>query len=156
MELEISHEVKGFEEALEKLKQLADQETVKSALREGVKECCEGVQHAAKNMVHADTSQLRNDIAVTPLPDTGPLVACKVGSVVKQGFFEEFGTGLQGDPTVAHTTKETWRYQDKDGQWYTTSGHPPHPWLYPSVKLQQPSFVGIMNKNIKNKLKGGG
>ena len=107
------------------------------------------VQATAKFNCHVDTGQLRNSIEITETEN-----GVDIGTNVAQAIFEEFGTGTQGAPSVAHTTKERWSYQDEDGKWHTTSGHPPHPFLHPALHTHKQNIKEEVKNAIVRDLNG--
>lgn len=101
-------EVKGIDELIRALQDIASPEFADSVLRQGLTEVGRLIQASAKRNAHVDEGQLRNSIEVTPLEN-----GVEIGSNVPQAFFEEYGIGRKGDPSVAHTAKEQWSYQDR-------------------------------------------
>lgn len=147
--MNIGHEVTGLDELINKLARLSNPEHVNMVVKSGLEEGGRLVQTTAKLNCHVDTGQLRNSIEVTEIEN-----GVDVGSNTPQAIFEEYGTGRQGDPSVSHTTKEKWRYQDKDGKWHTTSGHPPHPFLYPALQTHKQNIKDKVKNAIVNDLNG--
>lgn len=86
---------------------------------------------------------VRADAAANCPVDTGRLkgsIVCNVegnsaliGPAAEYGIYVEFGTGSKGAAGVAHTSKKTWTYY-KGGQFYTTRGQAPQPFLVPALK----------------------
>lgn len=141
-------EVTGLDKLLNTLRDLSDPKTVDAACRRGLRKAGKAVQASAKRLVHVDTGQLRNSIEVTDIPN-----GVDVGTNVKQGFFEEYGVGKRGDPSVAHTSKEQWSYQDEDGNWHTTSGHEPHPFLFPAVEMNKDKIPEIIKAELQKEIR---
>ena len=139
-------EITGLDKLLNTLRGISDPETVDSALRRGMYEAGEAVQRSAKELVHVDTGQLYNSIEVTHIPN-----GVDVGTNVEQGFFEEYGVGKRGDPSVAHTSKDQWSYQD--GNWHTTSGHEPHPFLYPALEMEKDKIPEIIKAELQKEIR---
>ncbi|MBP0985114.1 MAG: HK97 gp10 family phage protein [Oscillospiraceae bacterium] len=80
-----------------------------------------------------ETGELRNSIKAQK---TAPLTV-SVGTNKEYAIFVEYGTGTAGDPAVEHTSKESWRWQDEQGNWHTSHGSPPQPFLRPAVREQE-------------------
>ncbi len=80
-----------------------------------------------------ETGELRNSIKAQK---TAPLTV-SVGTNKEYAIFVEYGTGTAGDPAVDHTGKESWRWQDEQGNWHTSHGSPPKPFLRPAVREQE-------------------
>ena len=115
----------------------------------GMKKGAKLVQADAKRNVHVASGQLRNGITVEQV---GPLTV-GVGTNVEHAVFEELGTGRQGDPRVSHTSKERWSYQDSDGNWHTTSGHEPHPFLGPALTSNRAEVKETVAKELRDKIR---
>lgn len=119
--------VEGLDELMKKLRQVsADSNSVveRGLLRAGNK-----VRNTAVLLCPVDTGELRNSIQVEK---TEPLTVA-VGTNLEYAPYVEYGTGTQGDPSVQHTSKESWSYQDDNGVWHTSHGHPAQPFLRPAV-----------------------
>ncbi|KAA3404316.1 hypothetical protein F1904_12095 [Akkermansia muciniphila] len=140
-------EIKGARKLQRKLNKISkdcDKLTHEGLMRGG-----KIVQAAAKLLAHVDTGELRESITVESLSKT----SVAVGTSKEHGVYEEFGTGRMGDPSVPHTSKEYWRYQDADGNWYTTHGHEPHPFLSPALDATKDKVVETVKETIKGGLK---
>ena len=139
--------VDGLEELAQKLRALSDPETVDGAVREGLMQAGRLVQASAKRNCPVDEGQLRNSIVVTPMEN-----GVDVGTNVEHAIYNEYGTGRKGDPSVPHTDKEMWRYQDEDGNWHTTHGMAPRPFLYPALEEHKREIPGIVAQAIQRKI----
>lgn len=85
-----------------------------------------------------------------------------VYSDLEHSLYVEFGTGPVGasnhagispEVPVTYTEREKWSYQDKQGNWHTTSGQPAQPFLYPALKDNEQRIIEIANKGINEVLK---
>lgn len=79
----------------------------------------------------------------------------EVGTNVEYGLYVEYGTGLfayggKGRPaTPEHPIP--WRYRGSDGQWYTTSGQRPQPFLIPAFNSKKNNFLKYLKEDIRRK-----
>lgn len=123
--------VEGLSELMARLNRLrSDSDRI---IERGLLRAGERVRNRAVLLCPVKTGALRNSIQVEqPAPLT-----VSVGTNLEYGIFVEFGTGALGDPAVPHTSKESWRWQDEDGEWHT--GHPQaaRPFLRPAVDRQE-------------------
>lgn len=71
----------------------------------------------------------------------------EIGSNVEYASYVEFGTGAQGDKSVAHTTKKQWTYYSS-GQFFTTSGQAPKPFLVPALKNNSDKIKQIIRQVV--------
>ena len=119
--------VDGLDKLIKKLREVrADADTV---IEKGLLKAGNKVRNKAVLLCPVDTGELRGSIQVEKI---APLTVA-VGTNKEYAPFVEYGTGTQGDPAVPHTTKEYWRYQDENGNWHTSHGHPAQPFLRPAV-----------------------
>lgn len=86
------------------------------------------------------------------------------------GVYVEFGTGVVGasnnsgispNAKVSYTTRESWVYPagtDENGeqQFFTTSGQPARPFMYPAAEQNKGVFSAEMASAIRKIAKGGG
>ncbi|MBQ7834818.1 MAG: HK97 gp10 family phage protein, partial [Ruminiclostridium sp.] len=80
-----------------------------------------------------------------------------IGTNLEHGPYNEFGTGLKGDPSVPHTQRRFWRYQDEDGKWHTSHGMKARPFLRPAlndnkkyvVLLARSKLLLVLQERIK-------
>ena len=85
------------------------------------------------------TGNLRNNITaeVKKEKDKTTIV---VGTPVEYAPWVELGTGIFADGG----RKTPWRYQDEEGNWHTTSGMPPRPYLRPAVENHTSEYRQIL------------
>lgn len=70
-----------------------------------------------------------------------------IGPTANYGIFVEYGTGAKGDPKVPHTTREQWVY-NSGGQFYTTSGQKPQPFLVPALKNNKSRIKKVIGQAV--------
>ena len=115
--------VAGLDKLLKKLDQFGgsiSKSTQKALLHAGAV-----IEKGAKKHCPVDTGELRESIHTQSVDEN----TVAVGTNVKHSIFVEFGTGPKGDPAVPHTTKEYWHYQDAAGNWHTSHGQSPQPFM---------------------------
>ena len=119
--MEISFECKGLKqlcEKLERLKGIEKDPEIDKELGRGAAM----MQGAVKMLTPKDTGNLRNKIFI----DHKQLMVYTVETNVEYAMYVEYGTGLLGDPSVPHTSKESWvYYSDKLQRFVTTHGQKP-------------------------------
>ena len=102
-------------------------------IERGLLKAGEKTRSRAVLLCPVQTGELRNSIRVQK---TAPLTV-SVGTNKEYAPYVEYGTGTAGDPEVPHTSKESWRWQDEQGNWHTSHGQPPQPFLRPAVREQE-------------------
>lgn len=121
--------VQGLENLMSQLSAAQKQEVVeRGLLRAGNK-----VRNKAVLLCPVDTGALRGSIHAEKV---APLTV-SVGTNLEYAPYVEYGTGSLGDPSVPHTAKQTWRYQDEDGNWHISHGMQAQPFLRPAVNKQE-------------------
>lgn len=131
--------VEGADKIMKRLLKVADQKTINQALGKA----CAVVERAAKEKAPKDTGELRKSITskvennqgiiFTPL-EYAPYV--EYGT----GLFAEDGNGRQDVP---------WHYQDDKGEWHTTSGMHPQPFMRPALNEHRVEILRILKEGIK-------
>lgn len=89
---------------------------------EVMEEACLLVENTAKMYCPVDTGQLRNSITHIVTDNVG-----YIGTNVKYAPYVEFGTGIWAKDGNGRQTP--WSYQDAKGNWHTTAGQHPNPFL---------------------------
>ena len=80
------------------------------------------IQAAVKMLTPKDTGNLQNKIVL----NHEKMMEYAVTTNVEYAVYVEYGTGKLGDPTVPHTSKESWTYySDKLQKFITTHGQEP-------------------------------
>ena len=131
-------EVQGLEELVDKLESLVDYVNINEALGKA----CALVERSAKekapkgdgNLRRSITSKVDNleGVVYTPL-EYAPYV--EYGT----GLFAEGGNGRKDVP---------WSYQDDKGEWHTTSGMNPSPYMRPALDENREEIKKILLRGI--------
>ncbi|SHI25023.1 phage protein, HK97 gp10 family [Sporobacter termitidis DSM 10068] len=141
-------EIKGLDKLLKKLDRLGGD--VEQGLNRAIVDLGEKIQAAAKEECTVDTGNLRSSITLaSPAPNT-----VTIGTNVEYAPYVEYGTGGKGDPSVPHTTKEYWRYRGKGGQWFTSHGQEPQPFMRPAFARYKDKAGEIVKKSLEGQIKG--
>ena len=123
-------------------------------LRNGIAKACRVVERAAVENCPVDTGNLQQSItSETPGPNDDPVGI--VGTNTDYAPYVEMGTGLfavNGDGR----TDVPWKYQDDKGNWHTTSGQKPQPFLGPALRDNVDKVVGKIADGIREDLEGTG
>lgn len=106
------------------------------------------IQRSAKQNISAkdiyDTGELLRDMTIEKILD-----GYSVGTNAEQGLFNEYGTGAHGDPSVPHTQRRFWHYQDRKGRWHTTSGMKARPFLRPAFAENKEYVIKLARSRIE-------
>lgn len=141
-------EIKGLDSLLAKLDGIADD----SLIDKGIARTASLVQDQAKLLSPVAKGEaggdLRDSIKVSKVKDR----TAEVYTNCDHAIFNEYGTGTKGDPEVSHTTKKSWTYMGTDGQFHTTHGMEPRPFMRPAAKAGEEQMEGIFGALIRKEL----
>ena len=134
-------EVINLEKLISKLNKLSDQQ-----MEQALNKACILVENQAKENCPVDTGELRMSITHYVEGDTGI-----VGTNKQYAPYVEYGTGLFA---VEGNGRQTpWSYQDAKGEWHTTKGQKPQPFLEPALLDKQKAIIKIFDEAIKEGVK---
>ena len=129
-------EVQGVNKIIETMDKMVSPEAIATALGQ----CCALVERTAKELAPKDNGELRRSITSKVENNVGI-----VFTPLEYAPYVEFGTGLFAE--TAGRKDVPWCYQDDEGEWHSTSGQKPQPFLRPALEQNR--------ANIKKLLKGG-
>lgn len=96
----------------------------------------------AKELCVVDTGRLRNSISHEVDGD-----AVYIGTNVEYAPYIEMGTGIYAEEGGRTTP---WTYKDNKGNWVTTRGSKPHPFLRPAAQDYREEYKDLMEQAMKN------
>lgn len=128
--------VEGMDNVLEMLENVTSTANVQQALMK----CCAIVERSAKQLAPKDTGALRRSITSKVEGNKGI-----VFTPLEYAPYVEYGTGLFAEEGGRADTP--WSYQDDKGEWHSTSGQKPQPFMRPALENNR--------AKIKATLKGG-
>ena len=134
-------EVINLEKLISKLNKLSDQQ-----MEQALNKACILVENQAKENCPVDTGELRMSITHYVEGDTGV-----VGTNKQYAPYVEYGTGLFAKEGNGRQTP--WSYQDAKGEWHTTKGQKPQPFLEPALLDKQKAIIKIFDEAIKEGVK---
>lgn len=125
------------------LNKLADSENLISSINKAVLL----VEAEAKKKCPVDDGQLRNSIQ-SKVTDKDSMVDGEIFTNVAYAPYVEFGTGLFAEK--GNGRKDPWKYQDAKGEWHTTIGNNPQPFLRPALYEKEKEILNIIKEGIIN------
>ena len=135
--------IEGLEEVLENLEGLIDEQKLKSALGKA----CAVVERSAKQKAPKDTGELRRSIT-SKVEKEGNGAVGIVFTPLEYAPYVEFGTGLFAENGGRKDVP--WNSQDDKGEWHSTSGMKPHPYLRPALNENREQIKRILKEAILN------
>ena len=131
----------GVNALYSKLAQIA-----KIDLTSALNEACMVVEKDAKQRCPVDDGTLRGSITSEVEDNQGI-----VGTNVEYAPYVEFGTGLFAANGDGRQTP--WTYRDAKGEWHTTVGQHPQPFLQPALDNNKREINDILNDGFSRELK---
>lgn len=135
----MSIELEGINDLLSTLEEMADLTQLEGALGQA----CALVERSAKQKAPKGTGELRRSIT-SKVEKNGTDIQGVVYTPLEYAPYVEFGTGLFAESGGRQDVP--WNYQDDKGEWHSTSGMKPQPYMRPALNENR--------EEILKKLKG--
>lgn len=135
-----SIQIEGLGEVLARLEGLANPEQLKSNMGQA----CALLEREAKIKAPKDTGALRNSITSKVEVD-GTEVVGIVFTPLEYAPYVEYGTGKFA---TNGRQQLPWRYQDEEGNWHTTSGQEPQPFMRDTIDENRLEVVRILQRGL--------
>lgn len=100
------------------------------AMERALGQACAIVERSAKEKAPRDTGALRRSITSEVTREDGELVG-NVFTPLEYAPYVEYGTGLFAESGGRKDIP--WCYQDDKGEWHSTSGQKPQPFMRPAL-----------------------
>lgn len=135
----MSIELEGLDEVLNSLGELADTANLEGAL----KKACAIVEAEAKKKAPKGSGDLRRSITSKVENNEGV-----VFTPLFYAPYVEYGTGLFAEN--GGRTDVPWWYKDDEGEWHSTSGMKPHPYMRPALYENREEILRIIKEGLTN------
>ena len=135
----MSVEFDGFDEIIERFNNLANEAEIEKALGKA----CALVERSAKEKAPKDNGELRRSITSKVENNEGI-----VFTPLKYAPYVEYGTGLFAEEGGRKDVP--WCYQDDEGEWHSTSGMKPHPYMRPALEENREEILSILKESLIN------
>ena len=134
----MSFEIKGLENVLENIEALGDMEEVTANMTKA----CLLVERSAKQKVPKGNGELGRSIA-SEVEAEGNVITGIVYTPLEYAPYVEFGTGLFAE--AGDGRKDVpWHYKDDEGEWHSTSGQHPKPFLRPALDENRELIIRLL------------
>lgn len=133
----MSIEFRGLEEFIDSLEKLEDTKNVEAALGTA----CALVEAAAKQKAPKGNGDLRRSITSKVENMEGV-----VYTPLEYAPYVEYGTGLFAEN--GGRTDVPWSYQDDEGEWHSTSGMPPSPYMRPALNENREQILRLIKEGL--------
>lgn len=132
--MKITFEINGLEEVFDGI--CEEQE-----LKQAMGRACALVERAAKKKAPKDTGDLRRSIT-SEVNVSGGEVEGIVFTPLEYAPYVEYGTGLFAENGGRKDVP--WNYQDDEGNWHSTSGMKPQPFMRPALDENREEILRIL------------
>jgi HK97 gp10 family phage protein len=119
------------------------------ALKQGLEALGQLIENTAKENCPVDDGQLRASITHQITDD---LSSVEIGSNLEHAPYVHQGTGLFAKEGDGRQTP--WRYQDAKGDWHTTKGQKPQPFLQNAVDAKRSELERPFENLLERQKKG--
>lgn len=134
----MSIEIKGLEALLDRLDSIAEPEQLVPAM----KKACLVVERSAKMKVPKGNGELGRSITSEVNVSADGVVGV-VYTPLEYAPYVEFGTGLFAE--AGDGRKDVpWCYKDDEGEWHSTSGMKPQPFMRPALNESREQILRIL------------
>ena len=135
--------IEGIDELFEELDGLVDTQRLEAALGKA----CALVERSAKEKAPKGTGELRRSITSKVIPNGNGAIGV-VFTPLEYAPYVEFGTGLFAENGGRQDVP--WNYQDDKGEWHSTSGMKPQPYMRPALNENREQIKRILGEAIMN------
>lgn len=133
--------IQGMDKVLDRLLKITDQATIDKALGKA----CAIVERSAKEKAPKGDGALRRSITSTVRDGVGI-----VFTPLEYAPYVEYGTGLFAED--GNGRKDVpWHYKDEKGEWHTTSGMNPSPYMRPAFNENRENIKRIIRGELTKK-----
>jgi HK97 gp10 family phage protein len=139
----MSTQFQGLDEVLNSLEELVDEEKFMAALGKA----CALVERSAKQNAPKDTGALRRSIT-SEVEKNGTDIVGVVYTPLEYAPYVEYGTGLFAEQGGRQDVP--WNYQDDEGNWHSTSGQKPQPFMQPALNDNRERILRIIKEGLSN------
>lgn len=127
----------GLDGILDKLQKISSTANIDGALGT----CCAVVERSAKQKAPKDNGELRRSITSKVEDHKGV-----VFTPLEYAPYVEFGTGLFAES--GGRMDVPWNYQDDEGEWHSTSGQKPQPFMRPALEENRQLIKQILMEEL--------
>lgn len=117
-----------------------------SAVNSMLNELGEAATKHAKDNCPVDTGYMKRQLKHKRQDENSEIVGT---ANVDYSVYVELGTGIYAEN--GNGRKTPWRYQDKNGEWHTTRGQRPQPFIRPAIENHLNEYKKIIERGMKGK-----
>lgn len=121
------------------------------SVEQAVNEACILVENDAKKRCPVDTGELRMSITHEIEETSENRTTGAVGTNLEYAPYVEFGTGIFS--SLGNGRQDRWSYKDAKGEWHSTIGQQPQPYLHPALDDNREEVKKLIQKKIEEGVK---
>ena len=140
----MSIRIEGLDEVLDAIDNLGSIERYKNALGRA----CALVERSAKENAPKGVGELRRSIT-SKIEDSGDEIVGVVYTPLEYAPYVEYGTGLFAEDGGGRQDVP-WHYQDDEGEWHTTSGQHPQPYMRPALDENRERILEMFKEALSD------
>lgn len=133
--------LEGLNEVLDSIEKLSDL----SSLETTFGKACALVERSAKEKAPKDTGALRRSIT-SKVEHDGDNIVGVVYTPLEYAPYVEYGTGLFAES--GGRSNVPWIYKDDKGEWHSTSGQHPQPFMRPALNENREEIIRILKEGL--------
>lgn len=135
----------GLDRILSRLEEISDPEGIYQALGKS----CALVERTAKEIAPKGDGTLRRSISSKVDEEK---IQGVVFTPLEYAPYVEYGTGLFAENKDGRTWDLPWHYQDEKGEWHSSYGQDPYPFMRPALEVNRAQIIKIIKEGITKKL----
>lgn len=135
--------IENLDKLISKLEKLDD-------VNQAMEQACILVENEAKIKCPVDIGVLRNSITHYIEDNPNELVGV-VGTNVEYAPYVEFGTGIYS--SLGNGRQDRWKYKDAKGEWHSTIGQHPQPYLQPALEENRRKIEKMFKEQVEKGVK---
>lgn len=129
--------LEGLDELMDGIEDIVDEAKINAALAK----CCAIVERAAKQKAPKGNGELRRSIT-SKVEDLEGVIF----TPLEYAPYVEYGTGLFAEEGGRQDVP--WCYQDDEGNWHSTSGMKPQPYMRPALNENREQILRILREGM--------
>lgn len=127
----------GLDNLLDRLEKISSPNNIE----QGLAQACALVERSAKQKAPKGNGELRRSIS-SKVEDLKGIVF----TPLEYAPYVEYGTGLFAEE--GGRIDVPWCYQDDKGEWHSTSGQAPHPYMRPALNENREEILRILKEAL--------
>lgn len=126
------------------LRKLVEQQLNSDQIKQAMGKVCALVERTAKEKAPKDTGALRRSIT-SNVSEEADYIVGTIYTPLEYAPYVEYGTGLFAENGNGRSDVP-WSYKDDEGNWHTTYGQHPHPYMRPALTDNKEKILQIFEE----------